>query len=220
MTSRKTNLPILSFDDVYCTDLPNGFYSISRIVDPNNLDNAPTLGPRLGFPPLEDQVRGIIKNLGKEIEIMDIGTFEGGTLYDEINGRFKEAGIKIPRIYLAFAGKAGIEKLRGMGVGVQYYFGFDWVDWLEIRDCLGFDGRKVSLNVPKEEGLENLFVRYIERPEKWASIPATIKEEYEKLYNSFFNLIQRALVCEGIQTELVPLKTNHCIYALKIRKIK
>jgi len=90
----------------------------------------------------------------------------------------------------------------------------------EIRDCLGFDGRKVSLNVPKEEGLENLFVRYIERPEKWASIPATIKEEYEKLYNSFFNLIQRALVCEGIQTELVPLKTNHCIYALKIRKIK
>ena len=67
--SRRGKLPILSFDDVYCTDLPNGFYSISRIVDPTNLDNAPVLGPRLGHPPLEDQVRGIAKKFGKEMEI-------------------------------------------------------------------------------------------------------------------------------------------------------
>src|SRR3989344_4880385 len=89
ISKNRSGLPLINFDDVYCHDVHDGVYSVTRLVDPNNLDAPTRLGPRPGFPPLEEQVRDIAKNHGRQVDVMDIGAFAGETLIGEIN-RFRD----------------------------------------------------------------------------------------------------------------------------------
>jgi len=215
--SNRTSKPLISFDDVYCQDMPDGHYHVTRIQNPNNLDEDPVLGARFKSPSLENQVQQIKKRFGDYIDIMNIGTFEGGTIGDEVSGRFKDAGIKVGSIYLAYAGEKGVKKLHTLGADVKCIQTFDWVDWLEMRDCLGFDGRKVPMKAGLENP-ENLFVRYVSNSGRWASIPEDVKEHYEGLYHSFFSAIKSVLACDGIKTDLRQSKDHNLVYELRLEQ--
>jgi len=214
--NNRTNKPLISFDDVYCQDKPEGNYHVTRIQDPNKLDENPELGPRFATPELEVQVADIKERYGKEIDVMDIGVFGGDTLAREIK-RFKDGGVKIGNIYVMFAGQEGIDRIANEGSDLKYVQKVDWIDWLEMRDCIGFDGRKVRMK-PGKNNPENLFVRYIERSAKWASIPEDVKHHYEGLYHSSFDMIKSILACDGIVSDLKQSADHNQVYELRLKK--
>jgi len=213
---RRTRRNLISFDDVYCQNLPDGNYHVTRIQDPSKLDENPELGPRFGTPELEVQVADIKRKYGKEIDVMDIGVFGGDTLAGEIK-RFKDGGVKIADIYVMFAGKEGIDRIANNGSNLKYVKKVDWIDWLEIRDCMGLDGRKVRMQ-PGEDNPANLFVRYIERSAKWASIPEDVKHCYESLYLSSFEMIKSILKCDNVSVRLTPSKSHDPAYEFRLEK--
>jgi|GEM_PF-2180482 len=208
--------PIISFDDIYCQDLPDGNYQITRIQNPNNLNEPPRLGPRFKADTLDEQVKKIKERYGNKIDLMDIGTFEGGTIGDEIEYRFRKNGIEVEKVYLAFSGKKGVERINSLGVELKTSKIFDWVDWLEMRDCLGFDGRKVPMR--HQDKLENLFIKYSENSGNWASIPKEFENDFTEKYNSFFRTIKSILAMDGITAELNPFKRNKIVQALTLKR--
>jgi len=209
--------PLVSFDDVYGQDLPNAHYHITRMQDPSKIGESPILSPRFNALPLELQARAIKSVHGQEIDLMDIGAFEGDTLYGEIAGRLKREGINVRNVNLVFAGQGAINKLTSLGVKVNYAHTFDWVDWLEIRDCMGFDGRKVKMPETVEKP-NNRFIRYTERADSWASIPREFVEDYRRMYYSYFNAISSILAKEGIVADLSKSKEHGLVYELKLRR--
>jgi len=216
--ARKSTRPLVSFDDVYCVDLPDAHYHVTRIINPDNIDEDPELGPRFHADPLEAQAERIRKELGSEIDIMDIGTFAGDTIGGELKNRFANAGLKVKNVYLAFAGRKGLKTLGDMGLNIHPVHVHDWVDWLEIRDCLGFDGRKVANAKYGVKDPRYLFVRYSEKSEKWASIPEGIKHKYEDLYKKYFALIQTCLKGDGYTAKLEPFEEDsNVVYELTIK---
>lgn len=212
----RSGKPLISFDDVYCQNLVDGNYQVTRTQDPNKLDESPKLGPRFDSPDLETQVNFIRDKYGLNIDIMDIGAFGGSTLIPEIK-RFRDAGINVGNVYLMFAGKEAIENLRNSNVCLNYVKTFDWIDWLEMRDCMGFDGRKVKMT-PGKNNPDNSFVRYLERSNDWASIPLDVKAEYNSLYSSSFNAVKSILAEDRIEVDLRPSADNSLTYDLRIKR--
>lgn len=212
--SSKAGRSVISFDDVYCQDLADGNYHVTRVQNPNKLQERPQLGPRFANADLEDQIAHIRKRYGPEIDVMDIGVFAGDTLSGEIK-RFADGGVKIGNIYVMFAGREGIDKIANMGASLKYVQEVDWVDWLEMRDCMGFDGRKVKMEGGKDSPA-NSFVRYTERPTDWASIPYDVKHHYERLYDSSFKEVQAILASDGIDVSLSQSPKHSLVYDLRI----
>jgi hypothetical protein len=216
VAAHHSNRPLISFDDVYCTDLADGKYHITRINDPFDLDKKPLHGPRLGYKKLEDQVRDIKRIFGNEIDVLDIGVFEGETLISEAEGRFKNAGVSIKNVYTAFASKTSAENLKNRGMSLYSANAFDWVDWLELRDCLGFDGRKVIWEGEGEKP-NGFFIRYDKKP-SWASIPRGMEGKFTELYDKYFNKIRKYLKDYGIHADLIRSKhPSGNIHELRIK---
>jgi hypothetical protein len=209
--------PIVSFDDVYCQNLANVNYHVTRIQNPSNLNEEPKLGSRFSFLDLDTQVENVRRNYGKSIDIMDIGAFGGATLLPEIK-RFRDKGVNIENIYLMFVGQEALEKLSNENLNIFYSKTFDWIDWLEIRDCMGFDGRKVPLNPNDLDAPQNSFIRYTEKSKEWASIPEDVKTKYDLLYDSSFNQVREVLASEGIDVSLKPSNQNKLVHHLRIKK--
>jgi len=82
---------------------------------------------------------------------------------------------------------------------------------------MGFDGRKVRMK-PGERNSENLFVKYIENSESWASIPSDVKHHYEALYDSSFRMIKAALACDNISVRLTRSKLHPNAHEFRIKK--
>jgi len=106
--------PLISFDDVYCRDLPNDLYQVTRIQDPKRLHEDPQIGPRFDSPELKDQIKRLKEQYGNQIDLMDIGVYGGQTMSDEIQ-RFRKYGVDIKNIYVMFAGREGIDKIAALG---------------------------------------------------------------------------------------------------------
>lgn len=213
---RVTERPLVTFDDVYCVDLADGKYHVTRINDPFDLSKKAVSGPRLGYVSLEEQVRSIRESLGDEIDVIDIGVFEGDTLINEAR-RFGNEGVKINNVYTAFAGKAGIKNLAGIGINLHPALTVDWVDWLELRDCIGFDGRKVLWQGDGEKP-KGFFVRYDLKP-SWASIPEGMEGKFTQLYDSYFAKVAECLRISGLNASLN--KSDHAsgnVYELRITR--
>jgi hypothetical protein len=218
LKKRSSNNPLISFDDVYCQNFPQGNYHVTRIQNPNNLSQPPKTGSRYCSLGLKDQVNAIRKEFGEKIDIMDIGIFGGDTLFEEIK-RLREGNVNVECAYVMFAGQEGINRFSNSGLKLNYFQEMNWIDWIEIRDCMGFDGRKVKVK-DKEELSKNMFVRYFERPNKWASIPLQFEEYYKILYRKYFNLTKDILNEEGIKVSLNPSRKNRIIYELKMSQTK
>jgi hypothetical protein len=211
-----SSLPIISFDDVYCQDLASGHYHITRVQNPSNLNEEPRLGPRFNSENLKVQTKNILDRYGSEINIMDIGAFSGSTLIPEIE-RFRDAGINVKNVYLMFAGQNAIINIRNEGVNLKYAMTFNWIDWLELRDCIGFDGRKVLMDADSKDP-QNSFIRYIENSKDWASIPEDVKHHYERLYVDSFDIIKSILACDGINADLSKSPDRELVYDLRIAR--
>jgi hypothetical protein len=191
LSLRSKDRPLISFDDIYCTGLADGFYHVTRLMDPNNLSSGTFLGPRFNYPSLDEQIREIKVKFGGEIDIMDIGTFEGETIDGEVKMRFAKQGVNIKNAFLYVAGIEGIRNLRVTGLKVEYVHSFDWIDWIELRDCFGLDGRKISVST--EEGVVNSFVPYTHDSNSWASIPNKFREDFDSMYMDYFVRIKEIL---------------------------
>jgi hypothetical protein len=188
---------------------------VTRLQDPNRLTESPQLGPRFANPTLETQVENLRAKFGNEVDVMDIGVFGGDTLAGEIN-RFAEGGVKIGNIYVMFAGQEGIERIAETGSKLNYVRPVDWVDWLEMRDCVGFDGRKVRMYGEAVDCSRNLFVRYTEKSNSWASIPEEARSQYENMYQDYFQAIKSILACDGIDVKLEKSPEHDLVYDLQI----
>jgi len=211
---RKCSNPLVSFDDVCCVDLAEGFYSVTRVMDPNNLEKGTSLGPRFGDASLEKQVDLIKYAFGNKIDVIDIGVFEGETLVGELEKRFLPKGVQIENVYVGFAGPGAKENLAEYGTKLHSCWNYDWVDWLEIRDCLGLDGRKILMNPP--HGKINSFIPYTVNPEKWASIPAEQVSGFRRLYDNTFKQIQDTLKSSGYNVSLKKSKHFNGVLDLEV----
>jgi len=207
--------PLISFDDIYGVDLADGFYGVTRLMDPNDLSAGTFLGPRFGNDSLERQIEGIKKRFGIDIDIMDIGTFEGETIDGEIKKRFSKQGINIHNAYLVLAGEEGVNILTNAGLNLHFTHSYDWIDWLEIRDCMGLDGRKVAGN-PCNNHVSNRFVGYNQNPVDWASIPPGFEGCFRELYDQSFGRVKDCLKRDGYELSLDPSSVGRDVYDLKI----
>lgn len=171
-STNQEKLPIIGLDDVYFKKIEfDNTISITRLVnDINNFSNK-TLGPRKGCKDLAEQMEELEKNYcGKEIALADIGVFEGETLFSEKNGLLnllKEKGITVKRFYTAILNKSTIKKFEKAGVEIisGQEYNFENGDWLEVRDLLGLDGRKINTDKYLINNGTNLFARYIQDPQ-------------------------------------------------------
>jgi len=218
VAQNKNSRPIISFDDVYCTNIAQGHYSVTRLANPFNLNCSDFPGPRFGKKSLDEQTQDILNNFGKHIDLMDVGVFCGDTLIREVEQRFTKKGLKINNVYVAFAGPQGIKNLREAGINLKYSEAIEWVDWLEMRDCIGFDGRKVMHKSENKE-VYNAFVKYTEKLDDWASIPQKYQDQFKKLYTCFFYKINKLLEEDGYTAKLAPISCASPVHELKLIKL-
>lgn len=212
--SRRNGRPVITFDDVYCPEMADGIYNITRLMDPTNLGRGTFPGPRFGAPPLGEQVKKIINSYGRDIDIMDIGVFEGETLKKELESRFSSSGIRVHNAYVVFAGHQGIENLSKAGIKLHYAQALDWVDWMEIRDCIGFDGRKVGREHASADA-NNAFIPYSQNSLDWASIPSELGSSFKGLHGTFFDKIGKVLENEGYKLTLTPSRKYNQVHELR-----
>ena len=120
---RSSRLPIIRLDDVYFRNIPtDGEVSITRLVtDVNNFDNK-VLGPRKGYPSLEDQMELLEKEFsGKDVALMDVGVFEGETLLDKERGivaMMKNRNINVKRLYVSIMNSPALPKFKDAGIEI------------------------------------------------------------------------------------------------------
>ncbi|MFH1500617.1 MAG: hypothetical protein ABIE22_01590 [archaeon] len=214
LENSSTALPLISFDDVYCPDVADGHYSITRLMDPNNLAAGKSLGPRYGMPPLEEQVRKIASKHGNQVDIMDIGVFDGETLTCELKERFEKQGLTIRDAYVMFAGLGGVKNLAECGVNLWFAQAYDWIDWMEIRDMVGLDGRKVTCS--KADHIANAFIPYSHNPADWASIPEQFEGGFKTMYHKYFNKASEIMRAGGYKVQLAESSASPVVRELII----
>lgn len=162
--------PIITLDDVYFKDNKfDGEISITRLVqDVNNFD-VKRIGPRKGSPELVDQVRDLIdKYKGQNVGLADIGIFEGETILSDegIIKTLYDQGITVNKIYAPIINEPAKQKFKDRGIELitNKSYNFEGGDWLEVRDLLGLDGRKIDTNGFTTNNNTYLFARYIQDP--------------------------------------------------------
>lgn len=170
---RSSRLPIIGLDDVYFRGIPtDGEVSITRLVtDVNNFDKK-ILGPRKGYASLEEQMTSLEKDFsGKDVALMDVGVFEGETLLDKERGvinMMKSRGINVMRLYVSIVNSPALQKFNDAGIEIvtsNKLYDFTGGDWLEVRDLLGLDGRKISSEQYDLNKNTQLFAKYIQDPQ-------------------------------------------------------
>lgn len=162
--------PIVSVDDVYFTKSSEDFYSMTRLTNPDDSSDK-VIGPRFGKKTLSEQRERLANKYGnEEIALIDIGIFHGDTLLEEILINFPQAGINVGKVYCVVGNKDYLKKFIDAGVELVVAREYDFFDWVEARDLLGFDGRK-----PQREKLSgydniNLVIPYKDALDAWAGI--------------------------------------------------
>ncbi len=239
---RGESRPQLNFDDVYFRGQSDAFYSTTRTTNPDNL-NDKKQGPRLGFVSMAEQAKALAKKFGtQEIVVLDIGTFDGDTLDTEVR-RLIEAGVNVKAIYLATANKNGYNKLtegegslkaqHGVDIKVAEGNMFDYADWVELRDFIGLDGRKVmreinGRTIPEFMPFKNqfLFIPYRENLGQWASLEYKT-DDLKALCDKYTALFHGAIRAAGYSVVFEPIRTNKSVkenkstetYILDFRKM-
>ncbi len=181
--------PLISLDRVY---VPNadGYLEITRVTDP--LTNKVIIGERPGNPSLEVQFSSLQKY--KEINLVDVGAFEGNTLL-EICVFLEEKGLKIAEIFLGYSSLEAKEKI-GYDKKVTALNLFQFYEWVELRDFFGIDGRRIAQK-------PGYFIPYWENLNSWASIPLQYEKEVKNLCLDFNKSLLDLLSKEGYAVEKI-----------------
>lgn len=167
--------PCVSLDPIYAQDNIIAYLSVTRITNPATGEKS--IGSRPGTKPIERQIKEI-SEICSRINLVDCGAFEGDTLL-EIIRLLEQQKISVEKIYLAVSSYLARDKISQKSEVITNNL-FNFKEWVELRDLLGIDGRKVSET-------DNAFIPYWENLEEWASIPkenVRIVKQLCKQYNS------------------------------------
>lgn len=161
--TRDETLPLVSLDDVYFTGMAHGMLSVTRLTSTEDPDRY-EIGPRPGAASLDEQVDQVMTTTGRRIALIDVGAFNGDTIHDQAKVLTERYGMRIEAVYVSIANASAQN-----GLPMQAARRFDFHDWVENRDLIGFDGRK-PLGEQAGEGYP--IMPYFEHLEEWASLPA------------------------------------------------
>ncbi len=229
--------PVVSFDVTHFPTIRSVPFSITRLtspVDPSQYK----FGPRKGHEDLPEQIEILSKDLnGSAPVILDIGTYSGGSIVvpilsgsmsedekklmiehgvitdktevDAYKG-FRAQGIMPQAVYMGVGGKRAVEALRALGIETHVLHEFEFRDWIELRDVIGVDGRKVDETYLSEAAVaksqtHQKFIPYRERPEDWATILPKKHEEFVKWCDKSFDQLCSIVKEGGITLERVQL---------------
>jgi len=157
---------------------------ICRILEYTDSSYRKILGPRPGYPPVDLQVKNLIKSLKeKNIAVSDIGTWTGSTIL-YLADVFKKHGYKVEEAIFVIATREALENLENNGFSVRVSRVYNLYDWMEIRDffiagrVVGENGMpflykgKIPVRIPYWSDCYTL--------KEWASIPEEICEEIRR----------------------------------------
>ena len=182
-------LPLISLDRVYAPKA-DGYLEITRVTDPKT--NKITIGERPGNPSLEVQFIPLQKYT--EINLVDVGAFEGNTIL-ELCDLLEKKGLKIAEIFLGYSSVEAKEKIsRNKKVTVLNLFQF--YEWVELRDFFGIDGRRIAER-------PDYFIPYWENLSSWASVPLQYKNEVKNLCLDYNKGLLQLLGSEGYPIERI-----------------
>jgi len=228
LVAQSSGVPLINLDDVYFQNLECDRLSVTRLIENLVNFNEKFLGARKGEPPLESQIEKLSRKYSnKEVGLVDVGTFEGETLLDPKEGIIPNLiryHIKPRKIFLSIVNKSALKKLNQNGIEVivnENIHDFSGGDWLESRDLLGFDGRKINCEKVGLNGRYHAFVRYIENSKtlkEGASITQNVNEVLE-LCKNYNRKIMSLLQDNGIDVREGMLKGTS-IYLIEFRDKK
>jgi hypothetical protein len=201
--TRGEPLPLVSLDDVYFDHIAHGSLSVTRLTsptDPNNYE----IGPRPGASPLDDQIDDVLMKLGRRIALIDVGTFNGHTLRDQVEA-LAHRGMHVERVYVSIANIDSDKSIEPISA-----YRYDFNDWVENRDLIGFDGRKP--NATSNEGY--LIMPYFDHLEEWASLPYS--DALRELCITYRNRIIDELARDQISTNVN--EKGHGIYQITFNR--
>jgi len=217
-TVAMTKNPLVVYDDVYGIkgDLE---ISSTRLTDPDSFETV--IGERPGAATIETQ-RQMLADMfaGKTIDVYDIGVFSGETLLEEVQETYPKYGIDVENIFLGIANKDVVKKFSDIA-NVCVLNDFVFGEWLEIRDPLFLDGRKVYRNgnlshIPKET---QLIIPYSENA-SWSSISEENMERYNGLCSKYHGKLKCILKEAGldlIKNEVYKSKTGTSVYEVGVK---
>lgn len=170
---------VVSMDKVYA---PNAdlFYEITRETDPRTGKKGYELKNRWGTPPLEEQVALIRKKIlacpsggtnasDHKVLLVDIGAFSGDTLEFAVK-QFEANQVKVGAMVIGLSAERTEPELRvrfGHAMNILQVHALK--DWLELRDLLLIDGRKVPDEFTRDG--RRAFIPYTEKMSDWATVP-------------------------------------------------
>lgn len=190
---RKVEYPIVSLDRIYVppeTSSDLFYIDVTRLTD--QATGAVKLAARPGKKSIDEQaseLKNIVKNT--PVALVDVGAFEGNTLLRVLNTLRKE-DIKVAEIYLGVSNRRLNEKINYIA-RTNVVSTFDLYEWIELRDLIGIDGRKVGVD---QKGTLQ-YIPYWENLTGWASISNEnayiVKQFCIKYYDRLIGLILREL---------------------------
>ncbi|MBR9691153.1 hypothetical protein GOV06_00030, partial [Candidatus Woesearchaeota archaeon] len=180
------NSNLLYLDDIYFENHGESI-SVTRTLPTEDLGNkkaSKRISPRYRTSSLDEQIKKLTKS---EYDLVDIGIFEGETL-ENISCRLKKNGISVNKFRVGICNKNTVNR-----AGDKIYFKdtdievivpeeglFDFGEWIELRDLIGFDGRSVI-----SEG--RTYKCYASHLSKHATIPEENCDDVRAIADSYFN---------------------------------
>ncbi len=188
---KESKYPIVSLDRVYISDA-NAFLDVARITD-SITGKILRIAERPGTKDLVEQIEDIREF--EQIALVDVGAFDGTTLSNLCKSLYLK-GIQVQSIALGVTNSGALEKIRTLVIGpgdrddsdagmaegeyvpieVSQAYTFDLLEWIELRDFFGIDGRAIGLS---GDG-QRQFIPYWENL-GWASIAGNDQSAVEEL---------------------------------------
>ncbi len=180
-TARST--PLVSLDRIYAPSA-DAYLEVTRTTDPRS--GGVTITERPYTAPLEEQFSSLRKY--KEIDIVDVGCFEGQTTTYVVN-RLRENGVVVRKAFFGIKNaQANLLQLPAEAVYTLPLF-----EWVELRDLFGIDGRAAGTANGERE-----YIPYWENLEKWASISQQYVAAAKKLCQGAYKRTLEILENDGL----------------------
>ncbi len=167
-----SEFPVVSLDDrvfpIKGSEIA-AYLNVRRLADRNG--DIVGITSREGFPPVESQVQGLVDMGLREIELVDVGIWTGGTVVELIGALGHPDNVRIVAVYFAIAAmdksKETQEILKSHGIDAYIPLPAELVvDWVTTTHILNFTGMAGEMPNGRIGSMS-----YWDWLPKWASIP-------------------------------------------------
>jgi hypothetical protein len=226
--------PVVCLDDVFFRGMYDQEFSVTRLTHPDTGEQV--IGPRSGKPSIEYQVNAMAEKFsGRRVALLDIGIFHGDTLLNSSSDsslslaeRLRENNVDVGNLYLGVANEPFVGKFEKAGMHVRAAHMYDFSDaengmggdWIEVRDLLGFDGRKPYFENLNGSSSKVLFTPYTvdkKMLEDKASIPPELADFVMNLSSECARLIRLTIEDAGFSVTYGPIKEHKKIFECTIK---